>query len=102
MTDGPDRRYIFPLCKNEDEDLDHFLQKCPVLLDLQEIYLHGIDFMLPGILQNSNLTTIFWVEVYIDKSLIRRRICILWEEKSPMQQHKHIKKETEGEKEDFS
>ena len=73
MTVGPDRRYVCPLCKVDDEDLDHFLQKCPVLLDLREICLHGINLMLPGILQNSNPTTIFRVGVYIDKSLIRRK-----------------------------
>ena len=72
MIVGPDRRYVCPLCKDDDEDLDHFLRKCPVLLDLREIYLHGINLMLPGILQNSNPTTIFRVGVYIDKSLIRR------------------------------
>ena len=59
MIVGPDRRYVCPLCKDDDEDLDHFLRKCPVLLDLREIYLHGINLMLPGILQNSNPTTIF-------------------------------------------
>ena len=73
MIVGPDRRYVCPLCKDDDEDLDHFLRKCPVLLDLREIYLHGINLMLPGILQNSNPTTIFRVGVYIDKSLIRRK-----------------------------
>ena len=70
---GPERRYVCPLGKEEDKDLDHFLQKCPVLLDLREIYLHGINLMLPGILQNSNRTRIFRVGVYIDKSLIRRK-----------------------------
>ena len=72
MIVGPDRRYVCPLCKDDDEDLDHFLRKCPVLLDLRKIYLHGVNLMLPGILQNSNPTTIFRVRVYIDKSLIRR------------------------------
>ena len=61
---GPDRQYVCPLYKDEDEDLDHFLWKCPVLFDLRENYLHGINFMLPGIQQNSNPATI--VGVYID------------------------------------
>ena len=56
MIVGPDRRYVCPLCKDDDEELDHFLRECPVLLDLREIYLHGINLMLPGILQNSNPT----------------------------------------------
>ena len=73
MIVGPDRRHVCPLCKDDDEDLDHFLQKCPVLLDLGEIYLHGVNLMLPDILQNSNPTTIFRVGVHIDKSLIRRK-----------------------------
>ena len=47
---GPDRRYVRPLCKDEDEDLDHFLWKCPVLFDLPKNYLHEINLMLPGIL----------------------------------------------------
>ena len=73
MIVGPDRRYVCPLCKDDDEDLDHFLRKYLVLLDLREIYLHGINLILPGILQNSNPTTIFRVGVYIDKSLLRRK-----------------------------
>ena len=73
MIVGPDRRYVCPLCKEDDEELDHFLRKSPLLLNLREIYLHGINLMLPGILQNSDPTTIFRVGVYIDQSLIRRK-----------------------------
>ena len=60
---GPDRRNVCPLCKDEDGNLDHFLRK----------YLHGINLMLTGILQNSNPTTIFRVGVYLDNSLVRRK-----------------------------
>ena len=29
MIVGPDRRYVCPLCKDDDEDLDHFLREMP-------------------------------------------------------------------------
>jgi hypothetical protein len=38
----PEGRYVCPLCKDEDEDLDHFLRKYPVLSHFREKYLHGI------------------------------------------------------------
>ena len=73
MIVGPDRRYVCPICNDDDEDLIHFLRKYPVLLDLREIYFHGINLMLPGIMQKNNPTTIFRIGAYIDKSLIRRK-----------------------------
>ena len=69
----PDGRYVCPLCRDEDEDLDHFLRKCPVLSDLRENYLHGIVLLLPKILQSSNPTTIFRIGAYIEKGLERRK-----------------------------
>ena len=45
----------------------------PGALYLRENYLHGINLILPGILQNIDPTTIFRVGVYIDKSLVRRK-----------------------------
>ena len=69
----PDGRYVCPLCRDEDEDLDHFLRKCPVLSDLRENYLHGIVLLLPKILQSSNPTTIFRIGAYIEKGLERSR-----------------------------
>jgi len=72
MIVGPDRRYVCPLCKDEDEDLDHFLRKCPVLFDLRGNYLYGVNLMFPGILQKSNPITIFRVGVYTDIYLGRR------------------------------
>jgi len=66
-------QYLSPLYKYEDEDLDHFLRKCPVLSDLREKYLHGIVWLLLGILQSINPTTIFHIGMYTDKSLERRK-----------------------------
>jgi hypothetical protein len=72
-----DRRIVHPdecpLCRDEDEDLDHFLRKCPVLSDLRENYLHGIVLLLPGTLQSSSPTTIFRIGAYIQKGLERRK-----------------------------
>ena len=58
-----------PLWKYEDEGLDHFLQKLPVLFDLREKYLHGIDLLLPGILQSINPTIIARTGMIMDKCL---------------------------------
>ena len=66
-------QYLSPLYKYEDEDLDHFLRKCPVLSDLREKYLYGIVLLLPGILQSSNPTTIVRAGDYIVKSLESRK-----------------------------
>ena len=63
---------IFWLLKKANRTFD-FLRMFLVVKYIREIYLHGINLMLPGILQNSNPTTIFRVGVYIDKSLIRRK-----------------------------
>ena len=69
----PEGWYVCPLCKDEDEDFDHSLRKSPVLSDLREKYLHGIVWLLLGILQSINPTTIFHIGVYTDKSLERRK-----------------------------
>jgi len=71
---GPELRYVCLLRKDKDEDLDHFLRKCPVLSDLRKKYLHGIVFLFPGILKSSNPNVIFRVGVYIDISLDRRKV----------------------------
>ena len=70
-----DGRYGCPLCRNEDEDIDQFLLKYPVLSDLRENYLHRIVVLLTGILQSSNPTTIFRIGAYIEKGLKKRRKC---------------------------